>query len=88
MFDLFKQLKMEKKDLSDNPPLGSLVPYYMQNLNDRCVGMEPWCFNNITKWGSYTKLAEKEPGSDAFHLNDDGSHKIPARLDHHYSTLS
>ena len=73
---------MEKEDLSNNPPPGSLVPYYMQNLDDKGVVLEPWSFNNFTQWGSYSKLAERASGSDAFHLNDDAddnSHKIPAR---------
>lgn len=80
---------MEKKDLSDNPPLGSLVPYYIQNLNDKGAGWEPWCFNNFTEWGSYKKLAEEKANYDAFHFNDDvddASHKIPERLDYDYQT--
>lgn len=73
---------MEMKDLSECPPPGSLVPYYIQNFNDKGVVVEPWRFNKFTEWGNYPKLAEKAPGSDAFHLNDDAddnSHKIPAR---------
>ncbi|KAF3905797.1 hypothetical protein AA313_de0205104 [Arthrobotrys entomopaga] len=83
LFDLFAYLKMEKEELSDNTPLGSLVPYYIQNLNDEGVVWEPWCFNNITKWGGYKKLAERAANADAFHLNDDAddkNHKIPVSI--------
>ncbi|KAK6333011.1 hypothetical protein TWF718_010835 [Orbilia javanica] len=82
LFDLFQHLHMKKGDLADNPPLGSLVPYYIQNIDDGVV-LEPWCFNNITKWGGYKKLAEKAANADAFYLNgdaEDNSHKIPVSI--------
>ena len=78
---------MEKKDLSQSPPPGSLVPYYIQNVDEDDVVLEPWCFNDFTKWGSYSKLAAQASESDAFHLNDDAedkSHKIPARYIQHF----
>ncbi|TGO43681.1 hypothetical protein BCON_1097g00010 [Botryotinia convoluta] len=81
MFDLFAWLKMEKKDLCDDTEIGSLVPYYIQNINPNKAVREPWCFNNITKWGGYTKIAEKAPNADAFGLNTDtGVGKIPINV--------
>ena len=72
---------MEMKALSEDPPLGSLVPYYMENKDDKGVVLEPWCFNNSTQWGNYSKLAEKAVNADPFRLNDDADkeRRIPIR---------
>ena len=67
-----------EKDLSDKPKTGSLVPYYMQNLDADNQAFEPWCFNNVTKWGDYENIASKAQNNDAFILNTDpGVSKIP-----------
>ena len=70
LFGLFHHLGMEKKTLEENTPVGSLIPYYMQNIEDDNV-KEPWCFNNICKFGDY-KYWAKQAGRDrdAFSLNE------------------
>jgi len=71
---------MEKKDLSDTTKIGSLVPYYIQNINPDKAALEPWCFNNVTKWGGYTDIAKSAINADAFGLNtDSGVGKIPIK---------
>ncbi|KAJ2989834.1 hypothetical protein NUW58_g3268 [Xylaria curta] len=78
-FDLFSRLKMEKRKLSENPPAGSLVPYYFQNKNDDGKVIEPWCFNTKTKWGDWTSISKAATDADAFDLNKVGK-KIPISI--------
>jgi hypothetical protein len=72
---------MKKKHLKSNPPTGSLVRYWMQNIDDDENVQEPWCFNNKTKWGGYEYLAVEAVGYDIFGLNNDADdeHRIPSR---------
>ncbi|KAF8527728.1 hypothetical protein BDD12DRAFT_919552 [Trichophaea hybrida] len=80
LFDLFTSLGMEKKKLADDPPVGSLVPYYIQNIkneNENEAVREPWCYNNITRWGDYQKITAQDQYFDPFRLNTDK--KIPQR---------
>jgi len=58
---------MEKANLEDSPPLGSLVPYYMHNDSDNSI--EPWCYNGITKWGNYDQIRASSENSDPFNIN-------------------
>ncbi len=79
LVDLFATLKMEKLELQD-APIGSLVPYYIQNIKDG-EGLEPFRYNKTTRWGNYKKIAEKAQGFDAWALNGDAAdsdHTIPA----------
>ncbi|KAJ8128013.1 hypothetical protein O1611_g5621 [Lasiodiplodia mahajangana] len=81
LFDLFRHLDMRKWRLSDDAPPGSLVPYYMENINDHGYGFEPWCFNNTTKWGNWKNMTESDP--DTFGLNSDAeseNQKIPLSI--------
>ena len=50
----------------DNPPNGTLIPYFMNGK------IEPWCFNDKTSWGNSGQIFGKQ---DTFSLNTDG--KIP-----------
>lgn len=74
---------METKELSQKPPSGSLIPYYMKNIKEgEGEGYKPWCFNNHNMWGSYSEIVKADLGSDPFHLNNDAydiSQRIPAR---------
>jgi hypothetical protein len=78
LFDLFSFLKMEKvESLKTDTPAGSLIRYFMKNM----VGgsqMEPFCYNNITKWGSYGNIAKASPSCDPFKMN--GDKKIDERV--------
>jgi hypothetical protein len=77
-FDLFSSLDMEITDLKVNPnaPLGSIIPYYMQNVQG-LDGFEPWCYNSISLWGSYASIEANWPGGDPFHMSTHGG--IPLR---------
>jgi len=61
------------------PVIGSLIPYYLQNIDNGKV-KEPWRFNTISKFGGYESLAAAAqtddpaaPKNDPFHLNDDSN---------------
>ena len=72
---------MEKKEsVDDKTPIGSLIPYYIQNIaiNGSKKGRpnEPWCYNANTKWGDYVGITASDRGHfDPFRINDDK--KIP-----------
>ena len=74
---------MEKEDsVRDDTPIGSLVPYYIQNIavDGKKKGQvnEPWCYNANTKWGDYVEITSSDRGHfDPFRINDDK--KIPSR---------
>ena len=75
-YDLFSWLKMEKGELSPNPndtPLGTLVPYYMTNVDpkdpDHTKAAEYWCYNDIAKFGDLQSLSIDAAGNDPFNLN-------------------
>ena len=74
VFDLFTWLKMpfvNKDELRSDTPIGSLIPYSMTNKNGTEQN-EPFCFNGITKWGSYVDIAASAgEGGDAFGFNED-----------------
>jgi hypothetical protein len=66
---------MKKDDLKTNPDAedGSLIPYYMENGD---AGNEPWCYNDINKWGTYEEIREQAGSrSDPFRMSAD--HSIP-----------
>jgi len=65
-FSLFKILGMEKRDLSPPPPIGSLIPYYLENKNG-----EPWSYNDIAKWGQYAAIRDKAADKDPFEVDKD-----------------
>jgi hypothetical protein len=56
----------------DGPNPGDLIPYYMTNKDG-----EPWCYNDIAKWGSYAALVSEAQDSDPFLLNTENT--IPPR---------
>lgn len=73
-FDLFTKLRMEKTDLETNPkaPNGSLIPYYMTNGAN--PGREPWCYNDITRWGKgYAQVKAQSQRNDPFDMSTDDS---------------
>jgi hypothetical protein len=65
---------MKLTDLKTNPnaPLGSIIPYYMQNVEGK-DGFEPWCYNGISLWGSYTSIQAQSPSDDPFQMSTDDS---------------
>ncbi|WZH49826.1 Amino-acid oxidase [Fusarium acuminatum] len=70
-FDLFHQLGMEKTDFKANPdaPDGSLIPYIMQ---PSASSTNPWCFNNVTVWGStYEDVQTAADTVDPFNVDVD-----------------
>jgi len=72
VFELFAFLKMHKQDLKPDTPNGALIPYSMTNTVSGNVQNEPFCYNGITKWGSYVDIAASAgEGGDAFGFNKD-----------------
>ncbi|KAK4188614.1 amine oxidase [Podospora australis] len=73
-FDLFATLGMEKTELKPDSKPGSLIPYYINNSAG-----EPWCYNDITHWGTYATIQAASPyDSDPFKINQGG--QIPTEL--------
>ncbi|KAK1831502.1 amine oxidase [Podospora conica] len=70
-FDLFAMLGMKKTNLRDNPhaPLGSIIPYYMQNGDASRGDIEPWCYNDITHWGTYGTIEAQSDDGDPFKMS-------------------
>lgn len=80
---------MKEKSLDDTtqpPDIGDLIPYYMCNASDDSI--EPWCYNDATKWGSYDQIRAQSEGNDPFGINKSGT--IPSRytLTCHYASRS
>lgn len=82
-FDLFADLGMRKTDLEGNPNArdGSLIPYYMKNADTASTHVEPWCYNDITLWGTYNGMATAAQNNDPFKVATDGS--IPSSILRH-----
>jgi hypothetical protein len=62
---------MEKTDFKANPdaPDGSLIPYIMQ---PSASSTNPWCFNNVTVWGStYEDVQTAADTVDPFNVDVD-----------------
>lgn len=55
---------MTVEDPKSNPPLGSLIPYYMKNTTPSGSGFEPWYYNDISIWGDYTPNDPFQMGGD------------------------
>jgi hypothetical protein len=66
---------MKKDDLKTNPDVedGSLIPYYMKNGDSHSDSSEPWCYNDITLWGTYKNIASPATHHDPFQMSTDGS---------------
>ena len=61
-----------------DPPLGSLIPYYITNYADApkdTIAQEPYRFNNTNRWGSYNSIAVAN-GSDPWQFNTDQSTNV------------
>lgn len=54
---------MEKKP-AECAKKGDLIPYYISSK------LEPWHFNDITKWGDYHSISAQD--SDPWHINEHG----------------
>ncbi|KAK3377971.1 hypothetical protein B0H63DRAFT_451800 [Podospora didyma] len=89
VFNLFEYLSMTTSPpsalkLEENPANGQLIKYTMANMDARGRNQnEPFCFNGVSKWGSYTDIASDAPGSDAFgfnQTNDPKGPQIPAEI--------
>lgn len=74
-FNLFTRLGMKKDDLKTNPDAedGSIIPYYMKNGDTESGSSEPWCYNDITLWGTYDKIRSQSTDGDPFQMATDGS---------------
>ncbi|KID85872.1 amine oxidase, flavin-containing family protein [Metarhizium guizhouense ARSEF 977] len=64
---------MKMTDLKTHPdaPDGSIIPYYMKNGDEHSCTVEPWCFNDITLWGTYSSIVSQE--SDPFKISTDNT---------------
>ena len=63
---------MAKQDLTPNAPDGTLIPYYM--TNGATPGKEPWCYNDITRWGKgYAEVQKQGTNNDPFEMSTDNS---------------
>jgi hypothetical protein len=66
---------MKMEPLSSETPVGSLVPYYIQNVDKsketKDNVWEPFYFNMRSHWGAYSTIAANAVGDgyDAFGLN-------------------
>jgi len=72
---------MKKTDLKEQPdaPDGSIIPYYMKNGDTESQTVEPWCYNDITLWGTYSTIEATSSDSDPFRIDTDGA--IPKTYD-------
>lgn len=54
---------MEKTDPMKSPDAkdGSIILYYMKNGDTASSTVEPWSYNDITKWGTYNDIALAHP---------------------------
>jgi hypothetical protein len=85
-FNLFTKLGMGFGTLDPNgnwandPPLGTLIPYYLTNIIDpkTDLAQEPWRFNNVNQWGSYSSIAANN--DDPWAFTADKSLQIDPRL--------
>jgi len=67
------------KPLDEKTEIGSLIPYYLQNIEESSINgqtvqtvKEPWRFNTISKFGNYESLAATASvTNDPFLLNGD-----------------
>lgn len=79
VFSLFTKLGMDKSALNpngDDPPLGSLIEYFMQNIDPTSnLPQEPWRFNSVNQWGGYSNIAIFK-GDDPWQFNTDQSLNI------------
>ncbi|KAH8903391.1 amine oxidase [Coniochaeta sp. PMI_546] len=70
---------MDKSALNpngDDPPLGSLIEYFMQNIDPTSnLPQEPWRFNSVNQWGGYSNIAIFK-GDDPWQFNTDQSLNI------------
>lgn len=64
---------MEMTDLKTHPnaPDGSIIPYYIQNGDEHSRTVEPWCFNDITLWGTYSSIVSDD--SNPFQISTDNT---------------
>ena len=52
---------------ANDPSLGTLIPYYLTNIDPTSgLPQEPWRFNNVNKWGSYSSIATDNEDPWAF----------------------
>jgi hypothetical protein len=72
-------MNMNKSPLAPNtsdPPLGSLIPYYMTNVDPISnLPQEPWRFNDVNQWGGYKTIVTAQ-GLDPWQFNTDLSINI------------
>ncbi|KAJ0162874.1 putative bifunctional amine oxidase [Colletotrichum tanaceti] len=85
VFSLFTDLGMgfgsldPKGNWANDPPLGTLIPYYLTNIDPTTgVPQEPWRFNNVNSWGSYSSIATET--EDPWSFSADKTLQIDHRL--------
>lgn len=78
---------MNKTDLKSNPSAvdGSIIPYYMKKGDTASSTVEPWSYNDITKWGTYNEIRTQSTDNDPFEVSTDKC--IPAEYESHLSFL-
>ncbi|KAK6211335.1 putative amine oxidase [Colletotrichum tabaci] len=84
-FSLFTDLGMDfgsldpNGDWANDPPLGTLIPYYLTNIDPTSgLPQEPWRFNNVNNWGSYSSIATEN--EDPWAFTADKTIQIDTRL--------
>lgn len=61
---------MQDSDVNDKTPVGTLIPYYMKNLDPHNpTGREFFHFNDTTKWGDIATINSQAPSYDPFFMN-------------------
>jgi hypothetical protein len=74
VFDLFGVLPdMKVLPFSPSVDIGTLVPYQMTNEDSSGQPQEYWCYNNISKYGSYKGITSQDTSHDPFQMNTDGN---------------
>jgi hypothetical protein len=63
---------------------GSIIPYY-KNGDSKSGSSEPWCYNDITLWGTYDEIASQSTDKDPFQMATDGS--IPKKYEIEFATI-
>ncbi|KAJ3541739.1 hypothetical protein NM208_g2594 [Fusarium decemcellulare] len=82
VFELFHNLDMKEIDLEKHPDAkdGHLITYYMQNGGPDSKAKQPWCYNDITAWGSSYSSLKTEGNDDPFQLAADGNTIMKANI--------
>lgn len=60
-------MRITNLGVEPDAPNGPIIPYYMRNGDT--PPNEPWCYNNITKWGTYASIDAAAENNDPFKMS-------------------